>query len=180
MQHIFTDVEAYGPPGIGKPFALGAVKFNARRGIIERWTRSIAWPEPQRIIAHQPTMHWLLQQRQEVIAQTAGGIPFAAAWHEFIAWVKDESPRTFWADDWSDFAWLDLEAREHLLPTLRDLGAQYDSSPIVKLGDPRPWDSRWYGAASMLIQHVAADDATTGALDLLGSLRSLRLDLPTT
>lgn len=46
MQHVFIDVEAYGPPGIGRPFALGAVKFDLKRKVYARFQRRFIWREP--------------------------------------------------------------------------------------------------------------------------------------
>jgi hypothetical protein len=180
MQHVFIDVEAYGPPGIGRPFALGAVKFNRERGIYKRSQWHISWPGPEPLCAHQETIDWLVQQDARVLAQTRGGEPFAKVWSEFreFVFIDPERP-TFWADDFSDFAWLDIEARRHLLPPLRILGAQYDSSAMVKIANVLARDPRWYGAIADLVKHVAVDDATFGALDVLGAAGALGWELPT-
>lgn len=192
MQHVFIDVEAYGPPGIGRPFALGACKFDKARGVYARFQVGITWTCA--LAAHQQTFDWLLRQPPYVLAQ--GRLPgpsFERAWRLFMEFVhgsktvgaamtellvgvpKNEEV-TFWADDWSDFAWLDFEARQHTLSPLRETGAQYDSSAIVALADPlRIYNDAKYGE---LKPHLAEHDAVRGALDLIASLHLLNQDLP--
>ena len=171
--HIFIDVEAFGPPGIGRPFALGAAKFDMERGVYARFQGNIAWPGTASVFIYQDTLEWLLRQEPEVLAQVKHGSPFAQVWADFQTWAQVvllRDPPTFWADDWSDFAWLDIEAREHMLPPLREFGAQFDSSAITKAADPlRVYSTETYGE---LVPHVAGHDAVRGALDLLASIHS--------
>jgi hypothetical protein len=185
MQHVFIDVEAYGPPGIGRPFALGAVKFNRERGIYKRFQQRIAWPGPEPLCAHQETIGWLVQQEKRVLDQTRHGEPFAKVWEEFSVFVFTDPERpTFWADDFADFAWLDYETRRHMLRPLRQMGAQYDSSALTQLArvdvsDPTYLSNqaKWYGCVADFVQHVAVDDATFGVLDFFAACKKLRVDL---
>lgn len=182
MQHIFIDVEAFGPPGIGRPFAIGAAKFNADRGVFARRQWNIG---PTSVCAGRPaggdhsTIEWLTQQESRVLAQLKNGRPFQYVWPEVLEFVDQPFSRcgsAVWADDWSDFAWLDIEARLHGLKTLRDYGAQFDSSAIVALADPlKVYSEEKYG---VLVPHIAEHDAVTGALDLLASLHILGRQLP--
>lgn len=178
MQHVFLDVEALGPPGRGSPFALGAVRFDTT-GILGNWSSSIT-PRGQ---CDATTLAWLSRQVGEVLAQLRDGVLFADAWYEFQVWLFGHSrkpvPTTFWADDWSDFAWLDIECREHSLVSLRELGPQYDASGIIALvpAEHRPRDqSEW--AEGAMVRHMAADDARVGALDLLAALKAMHRALP--
>lgn len=177
MQHVFIDVEAFGPPGVGRPFALGAAKFDMARGVYERTQWLIR--APGSVGGDQSTMEWLSQQSPRVLAQMRGGLPFGQAWGEFLCFADaDDRARNtvFWADDWSDFAWLDFEARDYRFRPLRDFGSQYDSSAIVALADPlKVYSVEKYGE---FVPHIAMDDATAGALDLIASLKILGRDLP--
>lgn len=170
MQHVFIDVEAYGPPGIGRPFALGAAKFDSERRVYARAQWNIDWSGAENITADQRTMNWLLEQEPRVLAQTRGGQPFGKVWLAFRDFVFADgvSPR-FYADDWSDFAWLDIEARRALLNTIRDWGApQYDTSVLVTAADPLQVYSEVLDGE--LVPHVAEHDAVRGALDLIAAL----------
>ena len=178
MQHVFIDVEAFGPPGIGRPFALGAVKFNMSMGVYARFQCGISWPGM--VHADQETLNWLLRQEPRVLAQARDGVLFRQAWAMFYDFVYPDQrdPTTFWADDFSDFAWLDYEARAHqpALPPLRSFGSQCDSSALIKLADPlKVYSVEKYGE---LVPHIAMDDATAGALDLIASLNILGRALP--
>lgn len=184
MQHVFIDVEAYGPPGIGRPFALGAVKFDRERKVYARFQAKIGW-DGVSIAADQGTMEWLSKQEPRVLEQLRGGEPFPKVWGDFVDWLGDGLedwfarvarlakegvlPLAFYADDWSDFAWLDIEARRHSLPALRQYGAQYDTSAFVKAADPLRHhnEAARYGE---LVPHIADHDAIRAALDFIAAL----------
>lgn len=167
-QHIFIDVEALGPPGIGNPFALGAVVFDAT-GIHSRhqWNIDVV----DFATTQGDTLAWLSRQPPEVLAQLRDGKPFTEVWQEFLALVRGVEP-IFWADDFSDFAWLDREARVLCLTPLRDLGSQYDSSAILRLASPLP------PVSTVGTPHVAVHDAERGAEELLAALATLGRTLP--
>ena len=178
MQHIFIDVEALGPPGIGRPFAVGAVKFDMTRGVYERW-QGLVKPRGE---VDGVTMAWLSKQSVRVHEQLRGGQQFHEVWTQAVRFFFGDRAHgidpisLFWADDWSDFAWLDFEARDYRFRPLRDFGSQYDSSAIVALADPlKVYSVEKYGE---LVPHIAMDDATAGALDLIASLKILGRDLP--
>lgn len=175
-QHVMVDVEAYGPPGIGRPFALGAAKFDRRRGVYARrqWNlKCFDGPFKAQTTANIDTLDWLSKQSPQVLEQMRGGIPFAVAWTSFLTFVGD-FPTVFWADDYGDFAWLEIEVRagvpDHACDRyspLRMLGPQYDSSAIVALADPlQVYSVEEHGE---LTKHVAEHDAVRGALDLLAA-----------
>lgn len=179
MQHIFIDVEALGPPGLGRPFAIGAAKFDLTRGVYARW-QGLARPSG---VVDADTMAWLSKQSVRVHEQLRGGDTFASVWQQALRFFFGDpilagmpaSRSVFWADDWSDFAWLDIETRPYG-STLRSMGPQYDSSAIVALADPlRAYSTEKYGEIE---PHVAVDDALTGALDLIASLNILGRHLP--
>ena len=175
-RHTFIDVEALGPPGIGDIFAIGAARFDwFHGGVHERRQWNIELPRYP--AGDAPTLKWVLAQSPEVQAQITSGTRwnFFEAWAEILDFLcppgfhKPEQPiRTVvWADDWSDFAWLDYAARQHNLPVLRGLAIQSDSTPIVMASGfdlIRP---------ARLVEHVAVDDAEFGALQLLTSAKSL-------
>ena len=177
MQHVFIDVEAMGPPGMGRPFALGAAKFDLERGVFDRWSGLIK-PCGE---ADADTMAWLSSQTPDVLAQLRGRSSFWNVWDSFLAWVygnilalPSERPTTFYADDWADFAWIDFECRTAKRPPLRTFGPQYDTSLIIALvpADRRPRrNPDW-------IQHVAVDDAAAGALEFIHALKFLGRGLP--
>ncbi len=184
----FVDVEALGPPGIGDIFAIGAVHLNwLAGGIMERRQWNIAIPRYPG--SDGPTLKWAMSQRPEVQAQLTdpNAKPFAEVWDEIMAFLvhpahipnerwdaekraaraRGESRAVVYADDWSDFAWLDFAAREAGLPTLRSCAIQADSSILniasgIKLRRP-----------ARLIEHVAVDDAEFGALELMTASRFL-------
>ena len=169
-----------GPPGIGRPFALGAVKFCETRGIVARFQMHIKVDGG----VDAETLRWLVGQGAPVLAQLDKAHLFMAAWQEFRDWVyhsptRHMPPVVWWADDWSDFAWLDIECRRHSLQPLRHFDGRYnnqfDSSSVLALVGPVRRDPNHYGAD--LIPHVAVDDATAGALDLLAALRVLGRNL---
>ena len=173
-QHIFLDVEAFGPPGIGRPFALGAVRFDMKRGAYDRRQWNIRSVSPS-VTGEQSTLEWLSLQEPRVLAQMRNGRPFTEVWGEFLAYAYGDTA-FFWADDWSDFAWLDFECRGRDLLTLRGLGSQYDSSPLVRLANPlKIYSEEKYGE---LVPHVAEHDAVSGALDLIAALNILGRELP--
>ncbi len=176
MQHIFIDVEALGPPGIGRPFAIGAVKFDMTRGVYERW-HGLVKPRGE---VDGDTMAWLSKQSVRVHEQLRGGQQFHEVWAQavrfFYGGTGFDYLSVFWADDWSDFAWLDIEARACNWSPIRTMGAQYDSSAIVALADPlKVYSTAKYGEIE---RHVAVDDALTGALDLIAALTILGRGLP--
>lgn len=178
MQHIFIDVEALGPPGIGRPFAVGAVKFDMTRGVYERW-QGLVKPRGE---VDGVTMAWLSKQSVRVHEQLRGGQQFHEVWTQAVRFFFGDRAHgidpisLFWADDWSDFAWLDIEARACNRSPLRTMGAQYDSSAIVALADPlKVYSTVKYGEIE---PHVAVDDALTGALDLIAALNILGRGLP--
>lgn len=180
--HYFLDVEAYGPPGTGDLFAIGIVRFDLI-GPLRTGQQHLVSHDS--FTASAETMSWLMEQTPEVRAQTEGGKPFAQAWQEILAFFFDQQQQaswgataTFWADDWSDFAWLDIACRRHGLMPLRDLGSQLDSSAITRLaGKPEP-NPEHLALFPNLRPHIALDDATQGALELLAALRVLQRPLP--
>jgi hypothetical protein len=180
MQHVFFDVEALGPPGVGRPFAIGAAKFDQQRGVYARW-QGLVKPAGE---VDGSTMAWLSEQSPQVLAQLRATDRFATTWTDALRFVYGDPvlagmpnlPTTFWADDWSDFAWLNVEIRRCGDTPLRSYGPQYDSSAIVKLADPlRVYSVEKYGE---LVPHVAEHDAVSGALDLIASLNILGRSLP--
>jgi hypothetical protein len=193
MQHIFLDVEALGAPGMGSPFAVGAAGFDME-GIRWRWHRNIRISG--RAIADPETLAWLSEREPEVLAQLRGGFTFGEVWLELISMLnelsmlnerknEDEPAVTFWADDFSDFAWLDLAARQHGLLPLRTFGPQYDSSALVALAESvhtgprkRRDGPRLDDDARRLIEHYAEHDAVRGAMDLIWALQDMGRFLP--
>lgn len=188
----FVDVEALGPPGIGDIFAIGAVQMSwIHGGIMDRQQWNIAIPRYPGTDA--PTMKWVMSQRAEVQAQLtdAKAKPFAEVWGEIMQYLvhpanipngrwnldhnaerrnerqRGDARAVVFADDWSDFAWLDFAAREAGLPTLRSVAIQADSTILnvasgIRLRRPE-----------RLIEHVAADDAEFGALELMTAAKYL-------
>lgn len=177
MQHVFLDTENFGSPGHGRVFAVGAVHFDDS-GILGRAQFIFRQQDPQCGTGH---LRWLLGQpdivRQQAMLALDGHDSALPGWEAFIVWVMacDEQVMV-WADDYSDFAMLEAEARLRQRPTLRELTVcQVDSTAIIELASPVEVDT----APFHLTPHVAIDDATFGALQLLAALRKLGCKLPT-
>src|SRR5262245_25354572 len=131
-RHVFFDLESLGPPGVGQIFALGAVKFEMQgeeNRILDRLQLLIAVPE--KVVVSAYVLRWLVSQDYFVGAQLAGAMSFIEAWDNFVVWLRRgervSTKLVFWADDYSDFAHLEVACREARGVSLRNLGAQLDA-----------------------------------------------------
>lgn len=114
-RHFFIDVEAFGPPGQGHPFALACVPFTLRGDIGEGKQWNFQGPSIKHGVwesAERSTLRWLLSQPEAVRSQVNGDMPFELAYAQFRDMVQAEpGPVMLWSDDWSDFAWIDSYVR---------------------------------------------------------------------
>lgn len=180
MRHIFIDVEAFGAPGFGRVFAVGAVLFTMA-GILARRQFIFRQKNPQCGTGH---LRWLLAQSDEVRKQAIQALseshpPDATRqdWYKLVQWISPEENNEklmVWADDYSDFAWLEAEATLLEVPSLRNfVNCQADSSAILKIAG-----IELNLNLPNLIPHVAVDDATLGATQLIHALRTMGQELP--
>ena len=176
-RHFFIDVEAFGPPGQGNPFALACVPFTLRGDIGEGKQWNFQGPGIKHGIwesAERSTLRWLLSQPEAVRAQVNGDMPFELAYAQFRDMIQAEpGPVMLWSDDWSDFAWIDAYVRLWTNENVRELGCSADSTGLVRLAKMREPDAVWPSFEGT--QHVALDDARNGARELCHAIALLNL-----
>lgn len=185
MRHMFLDVEAFGSPTApGRVFAVGAVHFDMS-GILDRRQFTFHQDDPR---CSSGNLAWLLEQADEVRAQAVkalrdpGGVCSPDPWRDLGCFICPQPQRVMvWADDYSDFAWLEGEAERLGVPPLRgSVVCQADSSAITMVAGAGPaavvdlLDRLPY----KLTPHVAVDDATFGALHLIAAVKALGRTLP--
>jgi hypothetical protein len=178
-RHFFIDVEAFGPPGVGSPFALACVPFDltGKVGVGKQW--NFTGPDPAGPTLYESatrgTLRWLLDQPEAVRAQTLATLAFNQVWNELEALLAGEGPVMLWSDDWSDFAWIDDYARTWACgKSIRSLGCSADSTGFVELAKRREPNAVW--PLFNGTRHVALDDATHGARELCHALALLGIN----
>lgn len=95
-RHFFIDVEAFGPPGQGHPFALACVPFTLRGDIGEGKQWNFQGPSIKHGVwesAERSTLRWLLSQPEAVRSQVNGDMPFELAYAQFRDMVQGAARR---------------------------------------------------------------------------------------